>query len=41
MRFTSDRPADAVQVCDVRVGGFDIKEVLLNLTVVVVTKLQG
>lgn len=32
--------ADAVQVCDVRVGGVDLEEVLLDLTVVVVAKLQ-
>lgn len=37
---TSDRLADAVQVCNVGVGGVDSKEVLLDLTVVVVTKLQ-
>lgn len=37
---TSDRLADAVQVCDVGVGGVDLEEVLLDLTVVVVTKLQ-
>lgn len=37
---TSDRLADAVQVCDVRVGGVHLEEVLLDLTVAVVTKLQ-
>lgn len=37
---TSDRLADAVQVCDVRVGSVDLEEVLLDLTVAVVTKLQ-
>lgn len=37
---TSDRLADAVQVCDVRVGGVDLAEVLFDLMVVVVAKLQ-
>ena len=38
--FTSDGAADAVQVSDVGVGGVDLVEVLLHLTVVMVTKLQ-
>lgn len=38
--LTSDRLSDAVQVCDVRVGGVDLEEVLLNLMVAVVMKLQ-
>lgn len=37
---TSDRPADAVQVCDVGIGGVELEEVLLDLTVAVVTKVQ-
>lgn len=36
--FTSYRPADAVQMCDVWVGGVDLEEEVFNLTVAVVTK---
>ena len=38
--FTSDRSANAVQVCDVRVGCVNLQEEVLHLTVAVVTKLQ-
>lgn len=38
---TCDRLADAVQVSDVGAGGVDLEEVLLDLPVAVVTKLQG
>ena len=37
---TSDRLADAVQVYDVGVGSVDLAEVLLDLTVAVITKLK-
>lgn len=37
---TCDGPADGVQVCDLWVGGVDLEEVLLHLTVGVVSKLQ-
>ena len=40
MCVTCDRLADTVQVCDVRVGGVDLKEILLDLQIAVVTKLQ-
>lgn len=37
---TSDRLADAVQVCDVWVGGVDLYQILFNLLIVVVLKVQ-
>lgn len=36
--FTCYRPADAVQMCDVGVGGVDLEEEVFDLTVAVVTE---
>lgn len=36
--FTCYRLADAVQMCDVGVGGVDLEEEVFDLTVAVVTK---